>query len=90
MTKIVFKVLNIIINLFYPDYPNSLGIGSSNSQQHGNRLNMIANMYLFPLFKSRVFVKKKDWKTENNRYVCFLYDKLLFYNFKRFYIEHIQ
>lgn len=45
-------VLDIIMNLFYPDHPNSLGIGSSNSQQHGKRINMKANIQIL-IFRKR-------------------------------------
>lgn len=31
-------VFNIIMKLFYPDHPNSLGIGSSSSQQHDTNI----------------------------------------------------
>lgn len=69
--------------MFYLGHPNSLGIESSNSQQHGNWLNIKANIYLFPLFKSWDFVKKTEKK-------YFLYDKLLFKNSKHCYIEQFS
>lgn len=59
MSKYVCISLNIIIiiNLFSSDQPNSLG--TSNSQQHGNRL--MINIYSFMLFKSYVVVKTNDY-----------------------------
>lgn len=55
--------------MYYLGHPNSFGMESSNSQQHGKWSNKKANIYLFPLFKSWDFVKKKN--PEKN--FCFLF-----------------
>lgn len=59
MTKCVCKFFNIVIDLFHPDHPNSIGIGSSISQQHGNWKKIL---YIFMCYSNHELLLKKDRK----------------------------